>query len=232
MSKTLHLAKGLVLPADAVTQTFAIFGKIDRGGAEEPRDCSAWNVVAMCRRVGEGMTETDLSTWLPIAEAASHIGCSTRTIERLARAGKLEQRLRPQAGSPAVAVYNPDDVARLASERRPAATPFVLDAGSGSPNGNGHHEPAQAVSTRLTSASADDPIRQLFAAALRAVLSPPSPPVSGSVAETLYVTVKDAAAILGLPQADVRRLIHEGDLNHRLTGRGGIRIRRKDLEAL
>lgn len=42
------------------------------------------------------MTETDLSTWLPIAEAAASIGCSTRTVERLGRAKQLEQRLRRQ----------------------------------------------------------------------------------------------------------------------------------------
>ena len=60
------------------------------------------------------MTDTPLSDWLVAMEAAMRIGCSTRTIERLARAKRLEQRLRPQAGSPAVAVYNPSDVARLA----------------------------------------------------------------------------------------------------------------------
>jgi hypothetical protein len=82
------------------------------------------------------MTETDLSTWLPIADAAV-IGCSTRTIERLGRAKKLEQRLKPVHGSPPVAVYNPDDVARLASERHQAPAPFVLGAVP-TGNGNGH----------------------------------------------------------------------------------------------
>lgn len=181
------------------------------------------------------MTETDLSAWLPIADAAQRIGCSTRTIERLAQARKLEQRLRPQPGSPPVAVYNPDDVARIALERQPAAAPFVLPAVPANGNGNGKASLIQtgsAGANRMSQAAGDeDPIRLLFAAALRAVLSPPSPPVS-EMAETLWVTVKEAAAILGFPQADVRRLLADGDLNHRKTGRGGIRIRRKDLEAL
>ena len=183
------------------------------------------------------MTDTPtLSDWLPIAEAAQVIGCSTRTIERLARARKLEQRLRPQAGSPAVAVYNPADVARLAKERQPAPAPFVLGAVRTNGNGHGQASAGSAIKNIETLDRnylvSDDPIRQLFAAALRAVLSPPSPPVSASVAETLWVTVKEAAAILNFPQADVRRLIADGDLNCRRTGRGGIRIRRKDLEAL
>lgn len=181
------------------------------------------------------MTETDLTTWLPIAEAAQQIGCSTRTVERLARARQLEQRLRRQAGSPPVAVYNPEDVARVASERRPAPTPFVvppITAGNGHGNGRGQSLTDSPGSFLQTLPAGDDPIRQLFAAALRAVLSPPSPPVAASVAETLYVTVPEAARLLGLPQADVRRLIDDGDLNCRRTGRGGIRIRRRDLEAL
>lgn len=176
------------------------------------------------------MADTDLTAWLPIVDAARTIGCSTRTVERLGRARKLEQRLRRQEGTPPVAVYNPDDVARIAQERRPAPAPFVLGALPPA-HGNGRGlstQPAGIVNR--SPAAGDDPIRQLAAAFQAFLLSPPSPPVSASVAETLYVTVTEAAAILGLPQADVRRLIQDGDLNARQTGRGGIRIRRKDLE--
>lgn len=178
------------------------------------------------------LSATDLSDWLPIADAAGQIGCSTRTVERLARAGKLEQRLRPQAGSPAVAVYNPDDVARMAAERRAAPPAFVLPAVQTPGNGNGHQGLRAHTQTGIKNIPGGDPIQQLCAFVLHALQSPPSPPVAEKVAETRYVTVPEAAAILGLPQADVRRLIHDGDLNHRLTGRGGIRIRRRDLEAL
>ena len=88
------------------------------------------------------MTDTPLSDWFVAMEAAMRIGCSTRTIERLAQAKKLESRLRPQAGSPPVAVYNPSDVARLAQERQPAPAPFVLGAIRDPGNGNGsRHTP-------------------------------------------------------------------------------------------
>ena len=184
------------------------------------------------------MTDTDLSDWLPIVDAAKAIGCSTRTIERLGRAKKLEQRLRPQAGSPAVAVYNPDDVARLASERRPAAAPFVLPAVQ-TPNGNGHQAPTALSRNRDTQPLAsDDPIRQFFVTLIRAIQSPPmsatqsppSPPVAETVAETRVLTLDEAVAASGWTRAYLLRKIHNGTLNAEKDR--GRKIRRKDLEAL
>ena len=180
------------------------------------------------------MTETDLADWLPIADAAAIIGCSTRTIERLGRARKLEQRLRPQAGSPAVAVYNPDDVARVASERRRAPAPFVLPAGAAG-NGNGKGHRAELAKLHFENApSGDDPIRQLAAAFERFLLSPPSPPsppVSATVAETSYVTISEASRMLGLTVPCVRRLIKKRGVCT-VRDRAGVHVRRKDLEQL
>lgn len=179
------------------------------------------------------MTETDLSDWPTIVDAARSIGVSRRTIERLARARKLEQRLRPQAGSPAVAVYNPDDVARLAAERRPAPAPFVLDAVQGSAPGNGHVRDSRIENSGAltsTAAAADDPIRQLFAAALRAVLSPPSPPVSVTVAERPVLTLEEAAAASGWSRTYLLRKIKAGTLPAEKDR--GWKIRRRDLEQL
>jgi hypothetical protein len=181
------------------------------------------------------MTETDLSDWLPVREAAQVLGCSTRTVERLARAKKLEQRLRHQAGTPPVALYNPDDVRRLASERQPAPPPFVLDAvppGNGNGKGPGllaSNKPVR-VSTELLRAE-DDPVRQFFAAALQAFRSPPSPTVSASVSETLWLTLPDASALAGLPAVDLKRACDAGELKYRKTGRGGYRIHRDELKA-
>src|SRR6185312_2724439 len=105
--------------------------------------------AATWRRVGDLMAETDLSTWLVIGEAAHQIGCSTRTVERLGRAKQLEQRLRRQEGTPPVAVYNPDDVARIASERRRTPAPFVLPAvGNGNGNGRTHAPTSTHMQTR------------------------------------------------------------------------------------
>jgi excisionase family DNA binding protein len=181
------------------------------------------------------MTETDLSDWLPLADAAAILRCSTRTVERRFRDWHIEQRFRPQAGSPDVAVYNPEDVQRKALEKRREPAPFVLPRVSG----NGHGSELRSSTEQLRSSTelllvqpGDDPLRQLFAAALRAVLSPPSPPMSETVAETLYLTIKEAATYAGLPATDIRRACESGELKARKTARGGWRIRRKDLEAL
>jgi excisionase family DNA binding protein len=179
------------------------------------------------------MTDTDLSDWLPIADAALIIGVSTRTIERLAHAKQLEQRLRPQAGSPAVAVFNPDDVARIARERRPAPAPFVVPAVGDSSHGNGRargHLESKLDPSGIQLRPGDDPIRQLFAAALRAVLSPPSPPLAVTVAETSFVTIREASRLTGLTQAYLRRQLEAGTL--KAVRDRGWRIRRKDLGAL
>lgn len=181
------------------------------------------------------MTETTLTDWLPIAEAAARIGCSTRTVERLAAKKQLEQRLRPQAGSPAVAVFNPDDVDRIAAERHPAPPPFVLEAGRATGNGNGQGT-ARVGNDLLRKRNdllraADDPIRQLAALVLHALQSPPLPPVSEKVAETrLFLTLAEAAAYTGLSTWYLRVQIKKGTLPAVRTR--GWRIRRKDLEVL
>jgi hypothetical protein len=178
------------------------------------------------------MAETDLADWHTITVAAARIGCSTRTIERLGRAKKLEQRLRRQAGSPAVAVYNPDDVARIAAERQPAAAPFVLDAVRTPTNGNGQHTSDVSIPhTRSVLARRppdDDPMRQVFALLLHALQSPPSPPVAESLAERpAYVDKTEALAIAGVSYGALRAAVQAGEVKQR-----GRRYRRTDLEAL
>lgn len=184
-----------------------------------------------------GLAATALADWRTVAEAAAEIGCSKRTIERLAASRKVESRLRPTAGSPAVAVYNPDDVRRLALERRPDPAPWIVPAGPPPTNGNGHHPTAELTNSSLLNIRGEDPIREIAAAFKRFLLSPPSPPVAESVAEsqTLYVDVEEGAAILNWTLRDLRRAIRAGDLAARFKERRDWRtwrIRRKDLEAL
>lgn len=179
-----------------------------------------------------GLAETDLADWLTVAGAAAAIRCSKRTIERLAASRKLEQRLRPQAGSPAVAVYNPDDVARIASERRPAAAAFVLPPGVTSPvtpgTGNGHGRATDLTNRHFQNVTSGDPMQQLCAFVLHSLQSPPSPPVAGTVAERpAYVAKAEALTIAGVSYGALRAAVRAGEVKQR-----GTRYRRKDLEAL
>jgi len=177
------------------------------------------------------MTETDLSDWLPIADTAAILRCSKRTVERRFRDWHIEQRFRPQAGSPAVAVYNPDDVRRRALESHPAPAPFVLPAVPTSHDQSGNGNGPRRSIARVSTGPDDDPIRQLFAAALRAVLSPPSPPVSERIGgERLYLTLPEAAAWTGLTEAYLRRKCRDGSLP--AIKDVAWKIKRTDLETL
>jgi hypothetical protein len=166
----------------------------------------------------------DYSTWLTKQQAAERIGCSTKTVEKLAQDRRIQQAAwRRPTGGPAVAVYHPDDVARIAQERRPEASAFVLPAGPVAPNGNGARGELERASPI---APGDDVLRSIFAAALRAVTSEKSQNLS----EKLFLTLEEAATFSGLSQTCLRRLIAGGKLDA-MRDRG-LRIRRRDLEAL
>jgi excisionase family DNA binding protein len=174
----------------------------------------------------------DYSTWREKQQAADEIGCSTKTIEQLAKDGQIQQAVwRPNGRGARRAVYHPDDVARIAKERQPGLPAFVLPAGQSdlarpNRNGTGHGPPAT-----LATLPAEDVWRGLLAAALRAVVVGSEKPTSEN-SEKLWLTLDEAAEVSGLPRATLRRLIVDEERLYALkTGRGW-RIRRRDLEGL
>lgn len=177
------------------------------------------------------MADPDYATWLPKQQAADAIGVSTKTLESMAKAGQLQQAFwRRPTGGPALAVYHPGDVARLALARHPAPAPFVLPADATSPNGNGDghgvRHPAVPESTALAVQPGDDVLRAVFAAALRAVTSQSSEKVGSK----LFLTLAEASTVSGLSVSCLRRLITEEKL--KAVRDRGWRIRRRDLEQL
>jgi excisionase family DNA binding protein len=176
------------------------------------------------------MSQTpDYATWPTKQQAAEAIGVTTKTVERLAQEGQLQQaRWRRPTGGPELAVYHPADVARLAAARRPGPpAPFLVPAtaGAGAVAGNGHHshEPEALVPVPTVSASGEELLRALVTAAVR-VMS------ETSQTSTLFVTLQEAAALSGLSQTHLRRRIADGTLPA-IRDRGW-RIRRRDLETL
>jgi len=185
------------------------------------------------------VTDPDLATWLPIADAAARIGCSTRTVERLAAAKKLEARLRRQDGTPPVMVLSPESVAEVAAGRRREAAPFVLPSIQAG-NGNGHGAGAKKLHAGTELAHAPGPtdadlVRQFVTLAIAAWQSPPSAPVAASVSESLYVDVEEAASILNWELRDVRKAVRAGELparNKDLKDWRRWRIRRTELREI
>lgn len=174
----------------------------------------------------------DYADWLTTAHAAEALGCSIRTVQLLAKEGKLQRAQRRAASGQTVAVFHPDDVARLASARQPGPPgAFLVPDGPARRNGHG-----SALTVKRPQPADHDPLRTLAAAldALRAWSEgrgPQAPQGPQTPApETVYVTLKEASAIAGLTQAYLRRLIEAKQLP--AVRDPGIRVRRKDVEAL
>lgn len=183
------------------------------------------------------MTSPDYSTWLTKAQAADAIGVSTKTIEAFAKDAKIQQAAwRPSGRGPEKAVYNPDDVARIAQERRPGLPPFVLPASS---NGNGNGRGVSGLSGVSIDTGAalersgplptgEEILRLVFAAALRSLASEKSETSENS--QKLFLTIPEAAAVSGFSQAYLRRACR-GGWSGAIKDKGW-KIRRKDLEQL
>jgi excisionase family DNA binding protein len=175
------------------------------------------------------MPDPDYASWLTKDQAADAIGVTTKTIERLAQDSKIQQaRWRRPTGGPELAVYHPDDVARIASERRQGPLPaFVVPAapnrpanGNGNGNGSGTHALERVPAAVLPG---DDLLRILVTAAVKFMSET-------SQTSALFVSIPEAATLSGLSKACIRRLIATGKLQA-IRDRSW-RIRRRDLEQL
>lgn len=167
----------------------------------------------------------DTSTWLTKQQAADAIGVTTKSVERWAQAGKLQQGTRRRTdGGPEIVVYHPDDVARLAKGRQQEAAPFVLPASEDVPsNGNGAH--GDSALARVSLPTADEAlVRAAYIAGFQQAMS------QTSQTSTLFLTLAEASTVSGLSVACLRRLIADQTL--KAVKDRGWRIRRRDLEQL
>jgi hypothetical protein len=173
----------------------------------------------------------DLAHWLTKPAAAEAIGVSTKTVEQLATDGQLETALwRRPGGGARIRVYNPDDVARVATARRTEAPAFVLPDGTAlapaiaPTNGHGTLAPAPAGSALETLAQA------VLTAALRTVGGSENLLRSGPTSEKLFVDLAEAAVITGLPVPALRRRLKVRAIDVIRSDR--LYVRRRDLEGL
>lgn len=167
------------------------------------------------------MPKHDYSTWFSKQEAADAIGVSTKTIEQLAKDGKLQSARWKKPTGVTVAVYHPEDVQHVRKERNPEADPFILPPDRSIP------EPSRALAPVAPGAE------QFFRALAAAVGSSQSSEKVSEVRipERLFLSIPDAANYSGLPQTHIRRLLADKKLKGMKTG-AGWRIRRADLEKL
>jgi excisionase family DNA binding protein len=178
------------------------------------------------------VSDVDYASWLTKQQAADAIGVTTKTVERFVQAGQIQQaRWQREGRGPLLAVYQPDDVARIAqARRRGPLPPFLVPVPTKevSANGNGHR--AQALA-RTTDVSPQPPALEPGADLFRVLVAAAARVMSEtSQTSTLFLTIPEASALTGLTQAFLRRMITAGTLTA-IRDRGW-RIRRKDLEAL
>ncbi len=176
------------------------------------------------------MPKPDYSHWLTKQQAADAIGCSTKTVEQLAKEKRLHAAMwrRPEGG-PRIAVYHPGDVDLIRKEKNPDAEPFMVRV-----EAEPLADSAPAQSTALAAPnSAEQFMRVLLAVAGASQSSEKKFSTFSEVrlSERLFLTIPEAADYSGLPQSHIRRLMGEGKLEAMKTG-AGWRIRRVDLEKL
>jgi hypothetical protein len=171
----------------------------------------------------------DYSTWLTKQQAADTINVSTKQIERWAQDKRLQfaKWKRPEGG-PAIVVYHPHDVERIARERNPEVGAFVLPrAAAEKPTVNGSH----AIAVRQQPVPE---VLQALAAALRDASQTSQTHGGVRLAERLYLTIGEASEYTGLGIGYLRRQIAEQKLEL-VRGAGPHRadvLRRADLEKL
>jgi excisionase family DNA binding protein len=172
----------------------------------------------------------DLSSWWFEDRAAEILQVSGKSVQQFAKEGRIEKRLwQPGGRGPRRAVYNPDDVVQLAAERRPEAVPFVVRvAPAGNGHGNGQSTLEAVERERGDAGQALLAMLSGFAAALRTVAASTSE--TSETSQKSFLTVPEAAALTGLTETFLRRMIARGTLVA-IKDRGW-KVRRKDLEAL
>lgn len=166
---------------------------------------------------------TDQPGWITKAQAAARLGVDERTIERRARAGRINAKARP--GFPTL--YAVADVEILAQTSRQEVRTGVLTAVPPGPtNGNG-----AMAHQRTRIATFEELLIDVLHALRGALLKGPTGatgPTDGPTGPTAaYVDKTEALAIAGVSYGALRAAVQAGEVKQR-----GRRYRRQDLEAL
>lgn len=189
-----------------------------------------------------------LSDWPTKQEAARILQVSEKTIERLASRGELQSAKRHRPGAAPIAVYHPEDLARLRQQQEPA--PFVMPDGSNSSDGTTAtgfaltpasqaamaptpQEPlpldqlALLISTALRSLPAALAVDPAATAGNAALAFPGTAVPTVPLTEKTWLTLTEASALSGLSVRYIRDAIDRKKL--RAIRDRSIKVRRVDV---
>ena len=166
---------------------------------------------------------TDYSAWLTQQQAAQALNCSTKTVQKLATAGKLQSKagVKLHDGPGLHTVYHPQDVEALRKERNPEAPPFLLP----------EMKPTSASTAIVRRQPLSTPT-DLVARLLETISETSKNGRTVKLSERVYLTLREASEYSGLPQSWIMREINAKILGARYQEGVGYRIKRTDLEAL
>jgi len=176
-------------------------------------------------------------------EAAELLGLSERAVARHAQAGRLRAHYeRAPGGGERVYYYRAEveslrDVLAQAQRRGLARSPvdtllLGVQASSREPNERG--EQLQTVAAQLDTALGQ--LVEVLRAELPRIAAPAgSEPARArplvAVSDKLTLTKREAAALAGLPMAEIKRAVAKGRLRAVELRGGKVRIKRADLDA-
>jgi hypothetical protein len=72
----------------------------------------------------------DLSSWLTKAAACAALGVKERTLERLAKDGKIQKQDLPADGRRPIPVYNPEDIEKILADKKTMVLVPSVDSAS------------------------------------------------------------------------------------------------------
>jgi excisionase family DNA binding protein len=147
--------------------------------------------------------------WITKSEAAIALGRSQKTVERLAKAGKIGSKKDRRQGSKIVAVYKWADVERVGARMKAELSVTRLAFESG-----------ESVATHAPAPTSAEVLAQIAK-----TLSLPR------IAEKFLLTLREAAALSGLPELHLEEALRSGKIKALNYG-GSQLIRRADLIAL
>lgn len=158
------------------------------------------------------MSQEPLEDWKSKAEAAQILGCSPKTIERLAAQKKIQKAMMRIPGRKATPVYHPDDIEAIR-----AGTAQLEPFEGGEPKPDAALAPAR---------------RNSGVELLLQLLSNPgaATPAATAPRHKLFLTLKEAADYSGMSRGWLLGKIKAEELP--AVKAGGWKIRRSDLEQI
>jgi hypothetical protein len=150
--------------------------------------------------------------WPTKEAAAKRLGITTRTLARLVALGKIERQTRRQDVGNRIAVFNPEDLEKIAAARAAAITMPEITTEPEAPLPAIARDPAVGM--------------EAFSGALAQAL------VAPKLSEKRWLTLPEASAYSGLGKSRLRELMRDGGLRTERGPRGSVVLNRTDLERL